>query len=163
MRKARPGVRSLVGAALLALCAAAVPAVPAAAAQGVTLSSRAAAAEPQSVDLSYVYGGTLNRNYYNVHITATVTRVGDQYKLSGSVTSLCNRESGPAQRWGLSFGSSAENWRYLDGSCEGDTRTERIEQSGPLGSDGRVYLQAGAYGGQLAGSWGWGEQKSVWV
>ncbi|MEU2994670.1 hypothetical protein [Streptomyces sp. SM13] len=134
-------------------------------AEGVTLSgnSRAAAAEPQSVELQYVYGGTLNRNFYNVQIEATVTRNGDQYQLSGVVRSYCNRDSGPSQKWGLAFGSSAESWRYLEGPCEGDMRTERIEQSGPLGSDGRVYLQAGAYGGQLAGSWGWGEQKSVWV
>ena len=97
-----------------------------------------------------------------MQINATVTKEGNRYKLSGSVTSRCNHDSGPAQKWGLAFGSSAESWRYLEGPC-GERQTTRIEESGPLRSDGRVYLQAGAYGGQLAGSWGWGEQKSVWV
>ncbi|QRX92119.1 hypothetical protein [Streptomyces noursei] len=128
----------------------------------------AAAAEPQDFHVTYQSGtGSTTRNSYWVDITGTVTRIGDQYELSGVVRSRCHRDSGPNQSWSLAFGSSAESWRYVQRPC-GESgmeqyNTEKITEAGPLRPDGRVYLQAGAYGGEGFGSWGWGTQRSVWV
>ncbi|MFD8110227.1 hypothetical protein [Streptomyces microflavus] len=124
-----------------------------------------AAAEPQSVKVTYDSPGDwTSDNSYKVSITATVTRNGDRYTLKGTVKSMCLRSQGPAQKWGLAFGSSAESWRYAEGPCgESAERTEKIERTGPLRPDGRVYLQAGAWGGKIDGAWGWGTQRSVWV
>ncbi|MEW2290992.1 hypothetical protein [Streptomyces sp. NPDC047841] len=105
------------------------------------------------------------RNSYWVDITGTVTRIGDQYELTAVVKSQCRRDVGPSQEWGMAFGSSAESWRYVTRPCK-DTypySQETIKETGPLLPDGRVYIQAGAYGGHSFGSWGWGTQRSVWV
>ncbi|MFJ8770140.1 hypothetical protein [Streptomyces clavifer] len=136
------------------------------AAVAVTLSGISpAAAASEDVRVTYESGISTNSgNSYDVQITATVTRVGDRYELKGKVKAKCFHSSGPDQKWGLAFGSSAESWRYEEGAC-GDRawRYEDINVSGPLRPDGRVYLQAGAYGGNGLGSWGWGTQRSVWV
>ncbi|MFE7002333.1 hypothetical protein ACFVBM_22615 [Streptomyces griseus] len=128
-------------------------------------STPASAAEPQSATVTYDRDvSTVTGNGYSVSITATVTRNGDRYTLEATVKSTCFHRNGPDQKWGLAFGSSAEKWRYAEGKC-GDNaqRTDRISETGPLRPDGRVYLQAGAYGGEAFGSWGWGTARSVWV
>lgn len=109
--------------------------------------------------------GTTSRNSYWVDIKGTVTRNGDQYELTAVVKSRCYRNSGASQEWGMAFGSSAESWRYVTRPCN-DTHPysqETITETGPLRPDGRVYIQAGAYGGDPFGTWGWGTQRSVWV
>lgn len=121
----------------------------------------AAAAGTETVRVEYDGGIAGSRNHYTVWMDATVTRIGDQYELTGIVHSGCEHDSGPAQYWGLAFGSSAESWRYLQGLC--GQQDARVKETGPLASDGRVYLQAGAYGDWLADSWGWGTQRSVRV
>lgn len=136
------------------------------AAMAVTLSGISpAAAASEDVRVTYESSiSTQSGNAYDVQITATVTRVGDRYELKGTVRAICTHSSGPDQKWGLAFGSSAESWRYVEGAC-GDRQPTggEINESGPLRPDGRVYLQAGAYGGESFGSWGWGTQQSVWV
>ncbi|SHM99599.1 hypothetical protein SAMN05216268_11795 [Streptomyces yunnanensis] len=105
-------------------------------------------------------------NSYSVTITGTVTRVGGHYELKGTVDSTCIHSTGPDQKWSLAFGSSAEGWRYVEGSCgDGTSEIDGVDETGPLLRDGRVYLQAGAYGGtgNWGASWGWGTQRSVWV
>lgn len=136
------------------------------AAMAVTLSGISPAAAA-SEDVQVTYESTISTNSgnaYNVEINATVTRIGDHYELKGKVQAWCVHSTGPDQKWGLAFGSSAESWRYEEGTC-GDRQTSYadINVSGPLGSDGRVYLQAGAFGGNSFGTWGWGTQKSIWV
>jgi hypothetical protein len=108
------------------------------------------------------------RNSYWVDIRGTITRHGDQYELTAVVKSRCHRDTGPSQEWGMAFGSSAESWRYVTRPCNDSQQfsqysQETIKETGPLYPDGRVYIQAGAYGGQSFGSWGWGTQRSVWV
>ncbi|GGZ97388.1 hypothetical protein GCM10010344_76810 [Streptomyces bluensis] len=65
------------------------------------------------------------------------------------------------------FRSNAESWRYVTGPCsegqQGGGQGATIKQTGRLARDGRVYLQAGAYGGTMAGSWGWGTMRMVAV
>ncbi|MGA5266275.1 hypothetical protein [Streptomyces lydicamycinicus] len=126
-----------------------------------------AAAATEDFHVTYESGtGSTTNNSYWVDIRGTVTRIGDQYELSGVVKSRCHLNSGPDQEWGLAFGSSAEGWRYVQRPC-GDSQypyaQEAIKETGRLLPDGRVYLQAGAYGGLTFGSWGWGTQRSVWV
>lgn len=136
------------------------------AAVAVTLSGISpAAAASEDVQVTYESSISTNSgNSYDVEITATVTRVGDHYELKGKVKAYCTHSSGPDQKWGLAFGSSAESWRYEEGACgDRQTRYADINVSGPLRPDGRVYLQAGAYGGNGIGSWGWGTQRSVYV
>ncbi|MFE5097476.1 hypothetical protein ACFRCI_46220 [Streptomyces sp. NPDC056638] len=136
------------------------------AAMTVTLSggSPATAAGPQEFQIEYQHdGGIFTNNRYDVYIFGTVTRHGDQYKLKAVVRSTCLHDSGPSQEWSLAFGSSAESWRYVSGSCPNYEHKVSVTRTGPLGSDGRVYVQAGAYGGRGFGSWGWGDAKSVWV
>lgn len=132
----------------------------------VTLSGLSpAAAASEDVQVTYKSSISTNSgNAYNVQITATVTRVGDRYELKGKVRATCVHSSGPDQKWGLAFGSSAESWRYEEGAC-GDREAfyDDIDVSGPLRPDGRVYLQAGAFGGKDFGTWGWGTQRSVYV
>ncbi|MFE4016493.1 hypothetical protein ACFXPZ_03465 [Streptomyces sp. NPDC059101] len=122
----------------------------------------AAAAAKETTVVTYDGGGFAG-NWYKVKITATVTRIGDRYELSALVESRCIHDEGPAPEWGLAFGSSAESWRYEEGTCSPDWKKVTLKETGPLRRDGRVYLQAGAYGGLLLGSWGWGTQRSVWV
>ncbi|PZT73767.1 MULTISPECIES: hypothetical protein [unclassified Streptomyces] len=136
-------------------------------AAGVATLSGIGPASAASEDVRVTYESSISTNSgnaYEVEITATVTRIGDHYELKGKVKSTCIHSTGPDQKWGLAFGSSAESWRYEEGAC-GDRRTtyEDINVSGPLLPDGRVYLQAGAFGGNGFGSWGWGTKRSVWV
>ncbi|MFE7046740.1 hypothetical protein ACFU9X_47590 [Streptomyces atratus] len=137
------------------------------AAMMVTLSggNPATAAGPQEFQVGYYHdGGIFTNNRYDVYIYGTVTRHGDQYELKAIVQTECRHDSGPSQEWKLAFGSSDENWRYVSGSCHDYEHRVSFTRTGPLGSDGRVYVQAGAYGGRsMFGSWGWGDQKSVWV
>ncbi len=136
------------------------------AAAAVALSGTTpAAAASEDVRVTYESSISTNSgNSYDVEITATVTRVGDHYELKGKVKSTCFHSSGPDQKWGLAFGSSAESWRYEEGACgDRQTRYDDINVTGPLRPDGRVYLQAGAFGGKDFGTWGWGTQRSVWV
>ncbi|MEU4180933.1 hypothetical protein [Streptomyces sp. NPDC026589] len=115
--------------------------------------------------MTYEHGiNTNSGNSYKVEITATVTRVGQRYELKAKVKAMCTHSSGPSQKWGLAFGSSAESWRYAEGKC-GDRTWEydEVNVSGPLRPNGRVYLQAGAYGGTGFGSWGWGTEHSAYV
>ncbi|MES9558756.1 MULTISPECIES: hypothetical protein [unclassified Streptomyces] len=126
-----------------------------------------ASAASEDFHVTYESGGSVtSRNTYWVDITGTITRAGDQYELKAVVKSRCYRDSGPSQEWGMAFGSSAESWRYIARPCDdrfGSHSQETIEETGPLLPDGRVYIQAGAYGGETFGSWGWGTQRSVWV
>ncbi|MFI9629305.1 hypothetical protein [Streptomyces sp. NPDC052042] len=136
------------------------------AAMMMTLSggSPATAAGPQEFLVEYRYdGGIFTANNYQVYVSGTVTRHGDQYELKAIVEATCRHVVGPSQEWSLAFGSSAESWRYVSGSCPEDEYKGSFTRTGPLGSDGRVYVQAGAYGGRVFGSWGWGDQRSVWV
>lgn len=126
-----------------------------------------AAAASEDFHVTYESGtGNTTRNSYWVDITGTVIRNGDQYELTAVVKSRCHRDGGPSQEWGMAFGSSAESWRYVTRSCN-DTHhpysQDTINETGPLRPDGRVYIQAGAYGGETFGSWGLGTQRSVWV
>ncbi|GGZ97395.1 hypothetical protein GCM10010344_76820 [Streptomyces bluensis] len=70
----------------------------------VTLSgTNPAAAATEDFRVTYDSSG-LTVNVYRVEISGTVTRIGDQYELSGSVYSYCHREAGPSQEWSLAFG-----------------------------------------------------------
>ncbi len=125
-----------------------------------------ATAASEDFHVTYESGtGDTTRNSYWVDISGTVTRNGDQYELTAVVKSRCHRDTGPSQQWGMAFGSSAESWRYTTRSCTNNypAAQETITETGPLRRDGRVYIQAGAYGGEAFGSWGWGTQQSVWV
>ncbi|MEV6422288.1 hypothetical protein [Streptomyces sp. NPDC051662] len=130
----------------------------------VTLSGiNPAAAASKDFHVTYKSGSNYAQNYYDVDIKGTVTRTGDRYELKGTVTARCVRKQGPDQLWSLAFGSSAESWRYTRGPCTDRPTTTAIRETGRLRPDGRVYVQAGAYGGEALGAWGWGTQRSVWV
>ncbi|MFI0165581.1 hypothetical protein [Streptomyces sp. NPDC017095] len=125
-----------------------------------------AAAASQDFHVTYDSGvGTYTRNSYWVDIHGTVTRDDYQYELTAVVESHCVRDQGSSQEWGMAFGSSIENWRYLSGPSSDSVpyAREKVTVTGLLGEDGRVYLQAGAWGGTNFGSWGWGSPQSVWV
>lgn len=168
MTSRQRAVRACRAAVRFALCAVT--------AMLVTLSgiNPAAAAEPQQFEVSYRYNiGAVTGNSYSVTITGTVTLIaGHRYELEGSTNANCrNGAEGPTQKWGLAFGSDAENWQYLTGRCgNGDTFNVPFKATGPLAYGNRVYLQAGACGGlspcttnPLSWGWGWGTEQSVWA
>lgn len=110
-------------------------------------------------------------NTYDVSIYVSVTSSGsNRYTLSANMKGTCRRGRHSREPdMGLRFGSSTESWHYIERVCgsgaAGRTTTSyaTVTGAGKLGSDRRVHFEAGAWGGRLFGTWGWGDRKIVTV
>ncbi|QHC21409.1 hypothetical protein [Streptomyces sp. GS7] len=114
--------------------------------------------------MKYDYGA---RPYNSYHVTAVVTAKsddGDHYTIEGLLMGDCHLSSGVEQYMALEYASSRESWKTIQAPCptEGGVR---FRESGILSNsgDGKVHLRAGAWGGTIAGSWGWGDTTIVVV
>ncbi len=122
-----------------------------------------------SPPLRYDHDGAAN--HYKVVAGVRVTSVGDNgYTISAYLVGNCSESQGPEQDMGLEYGGSGEPWKRVSAPCSkrqfgGTTGSNSVEIAGGgvLSADRRVHIRVGAWGGALAGSWGWGDRTIVTV
>ncbi|MGW1374413.1 hypothetical protein ACWD6P_09055 [Streptomyces sp. NPDC002446] len=116
--------------------------------------------------MKYDYVGGWPSNSY--HVTAHVTVKsddGDHYTIEGELTGDCYLAAGVSQYMGLEYASSRESWKRIEEPCDHSGRSVAFRGSGILSvsGDGKVHLRAGAWGGTVIGTWGWGDTTIVVV
>ncbi|WP_144440789.1 hypothetical protein [Streptomyces roseifaciens] len=110
-------------------------------------------------------------NSYDVRITVTVTSTGNRYDLTAYMSGSCRRGSFNSREpdMALQFGSTSEPWKEVQRPCGTGSAGRTTESSyevtgsGTLAADRRVHLRAGAWGGFVIGTWGWGTRTYVVV
>ncbi|MGW2595143.1 hypothetical protein ACWCXC_33415 [Streptomyces sp. NPDC001515] len=104
-------------------------------------------------------------NRYHVTAHVTVKSDGDgHYTIEGLLTGDCHLASGVSQYMALEYASSRESWKTIQAPCPTEGGVH-FKESGDLSvsGDGKVLLRAGAWGGTIVGSWGWGDTTTVVV
>ncbi|WP_192939116.1 hypothetical protein [Streptomyces cinnamoneus] len=127
----------------------------------VAVTTAPASAKTQDVKSSYVHAG--GTGHWNVKFRGTASSKNGTYTLKGALEGACSNAVGTAQPWmGLPYGSSSESWRIAEAQCLSSSKLQ-VNESGKLGSDGKLWVRAGGWGGAFAGYWGWTGSRILYL
>ncbi|MEU4212187.1 hypothetical protein AB0F13_19650 [Streptomyces sp. NPDC026206] len=120
-----------------------------------------ASARTHDAKSSYIYAG--GTGHWHVKFHGKASSENGTYTLTGTLEGSCSHAVGTAQPWmGLQYGSSSESWRIVEAQCLNSSKVQ-VKESGKLGSDGKLWIRAGGWGGAFAGYWGWTGSRILYL